>query len=62
VLVVAGAGAEEVAELVVTSAEPGGRSWTLEAAHRSVAAFEAPVVLLQPIVQVAAGPVPHAAA
>jgi hypothetical protein len=28
VLVVAGAGAEEVAELVVTSAEPGGRGGT----------------------------------
>ena len=48
-LVVAGAEAEEVAELVVTSAEPGGRSGALEALHEPVAALEAPVVLLQPI-------------
>ena len=59
VLVGAGAEAEEVAELIVASAEPGGRSRALEAPHGSVSAFDAPVVLLQPIVQVAAGPVPH---
>src|SRR5918998_6860256 len=58
-LVVTGAGTEDVPELVVPSAEPGRGSGALEAAHRSVAAFEAPVVLLQPVVQVAAGPVPH---
>ena len=32
-LVAAGTGAEEVAELVVASTEPGGRSGALEAAH-----------------------------
>src|SRR3954454_578567 len=59
VLVRTGTEAEEVPEFVVTSAEPGGRSRALEAAHRPVAAFDAPVVLLQPVVQVAAGPVPN---
>jgi hypothetical protein len=59
VLVRAGTETEEVSELVVTSAEPGGRSRALEAPHRPVPAFDAPVVLLQPIIQVAAGPVPH---
>src|SRR4051794_21579979 len=43
----------------MTAAEPGGRSWTLETAHGSVSAFEAPVILFQPVVEVAAGPVPH---
>src|SRR4051795_13022490 len=59
VLVRTGAEAEEVSEFVVTSAEPGGRSWALEAPHGPVAAFDAPVVLLQPVIQVAAGAVPH---
>ena len=49
-LVTAGAEAEEVAELVVRSAEPGGRSWALEAPHRPVAAFDAPVVLLDGLI------------
>ena len=59
VLVRAGAGAEEVSELVVASAEPGGRSGALGAPHGPVPAFDAPVVLRQPVVQVAARPVPH---
>src|SRR5215207_4847438 len=58
-LMVAGARAEEVAEFVVGLAEPGGGSWTFEAPHGSIAAFDAPVVLLQPVIQVATGPVPH---
>ena len=33
---------------------------TFEAPHGSIAAFDAPVVLLQPVIQVATGPVPHA--
>src|SRR5687768_16105253 len=56
------AGTEEVAELIVAAAEPGGRSRALEAPHGAVSAFDAPVVLLQSIVQVAAGPVPHRSA
>jgi hypothetical protein len=55
VLVVTGAGAEKVTEFVVTSTEPGGRLGTPEAAHRSVAAFDAPVVLFQSVIEVAAG-------
>src|SRR5215213_6269270 len=33
--------------------------WALEAPHGPVAAFDAAVVLLQPVVQVGTGPVPH---
>ncbi len=62
VLVRAGAEAEEVAELIVAAAEPGGRSRALEAPHRPASAFDAPMVLLYSIVQVAAGAVPHPAA
>src|SRR3954452_12379703 len=59
VLVVAGARAEKVAEFIVSPAEPGGRSGAFEAPHGSIAAFDAAVVLLQPVIQVGAGPVPH---
>src|SRR3954465_7999906 len=59
VLMVAGARAEKVAEFIVSATEPGRRSWALEAPHGSVAAFDAAVILLQPVVQVGAGPVPH---
>src|SRR5215207_2033818 len=58
-LVVAGAEAEEVAQFVVSPAEPGGRSGAFEAPHGSIAAFDAAVILLQPVVQVGAGPVLH---
>src|SRR5829696_1715291 len=60
VLVEAGARAEEVTELIVSPAEPGGRSGAFEAPHGPVAAFDAAVVLLQPVVQIATGPVPYA--
>src|SRR5215218_2978381 len=33
--------------------------WALEAPHGPVAAFDAAAILLQPVVQVGAGPVPH---
>lgn len=58
-LVVAGARSEEVAQFLVGSAEPAGRSGTLYAPHGPVSSFEAAVVRFQPIVPVAAGPVPH---
>src|SRR4051812_21352110 len=58
----AGAEAEKVAEFVVGPAEPGGRSGTFEAPHGPIAAFDAAVVLLQPVIQVGAGPVPHSLA
>src|SRR5215211_3095687 len=45
-LVVVGARAEEVAEFIVSPAEPGGRSGAFEAPHGSVSPFDAPVILL----------------
>src|SRR4051794_22028529 len=53
VLVMAGAEAEKVAQFIVSPAEPGGRSRAFEAPHGPVAAFDAAVILLQPVVQVA---------
>src|SRR3954454_13723320 len=61
-LVVARARAEKVAEFIVSATEPSGGSGAFEAPHGSIAAFDAPVVLLQPVVQVGTGPVPHALA
>src|SRR3954465_7646625 len=55
--VMAGAEAEEVAELIVAAAEPGGRSRALEALHGPVSAFGALVVLLDPVVEPAAAAV-----
>src|SRR3954451_4820770 len=55
VLVVAGVRAEEVAEFIVCATEPGGRSRAFEAPHGPVAAFDAPMILLQPVVQVGTG-------
>ena len=53
------AGAKDVTQLVVALAEPASGAWTLEPTHRPVAAFDAAMVLLQTIIQVAAGTVPH---
>src|SRR3954453_20830697 len=55
----AGAETEEVAQFIVSPAEPGGRSGALEAPHGPVEAFDAAVILLEPVVQLATGPVPH---
>src|SRR5215213_11590712 len=55
----AGARAEKVAQFVVSPAEPGGRSGAFEAPHGPISTFDAAVILLQPVVQVGAGPVPH---
>jgi hypothetical protein len=52
--------AEEVAKLIMGPAEATSRSGAFEAAHRPVSAFDCPVVLLDPIVQVGAGPMPNA--
>src|SRR5918993_2099303 len=56
-LVVAGAGAEDVAELVIASTEPLRRGEALEPPHASCSPFHAAVVLLQPVILVGAGPV-----
>jgi hypothetical protein len=45
-LMLAGAGAEEVTQLIVGLAEPASGTWTLEPTHRPVAAFDAAVILL----------------
>src|SRR4051794_41533087 len=58
----AGARAEEVAQFIVGSTEPGGRSGALEAPRGPVAAFDAAVILLQPVVQITTASVPHALA
>ena len=56
-LVVAGAEAEKVAKLVMAAAEALGGGEALEPAHTSCAPFDAPVILLQSVVPVRAGPV-----
>jgi hypothetical protein len=62
VLVVAGAGAERGAELIVSSTEPLRGPEDLDAPHTSDPAFHAAVVLLEPVVLVGAGPVHDVAA
>ena len=57
VLVVASAGAEEVAEFVVAATEPLRRGEALEAPHTSRAPFHAAVVLLEPVIM--GWPAPH---
>src|SRR4051794_15747241 len=59
-LMVAGARAEEAAQFIVCATEPSGGSGAFEAPHWSVAPFDAAVVLLQPVIQVSTGSVPHA--
>jgi hypothetical protein len=46
-LIGSGAGTEKVTQLVVGPAEFASRSWALEPAHRTVAAFDAAMILLQ---------------
>ena len=55
-LIVARAGAEEVAEFIVAATEALRRDEALEAPHTSCASFDAPMILLEPIVFVRAGP------
>jgi hypothetical protein len=56
----AGAGTEEVTQFIVASTEPVSRSWAFEPTHGLVSTFDATVILLQSVVQVAAGAVLHA--
>ncbi len=60
-LVVAGAEAEEVAELVVASAEALRRGEALEPPHTSDAAFHAAMILLQSVVMGWPAPLPFSA-
>ena len=54
-----GAGTEEVAQFIVASTEPVSRSRALEPTHRLVSTFDATVILLQSIVEIAAGAMAH---
>jgi len=58
-LMLARARAEKVAQFIVSATEPSGGSRTFEAPHGPVSAFDAAVILLQPVIQVGTGPVPH---
>src|SRR3954468_18871001 len=60
ILMGTGAGTKEVAQFIVASTEPLSRSWALEPTHRLVSTFDATVILLQSIVEVAAGAMLHA--
>jgi hypothetical protein len=62
ILVVAGAGPEVVAKLVIASTEPLGGSEALEASHTSNTAFHAAMILFQSVILVRAGAVDHAPA
>src|SRR3984957_2056114 len=53
-LIGSGAGTEEVAQLVVGATEFASRSWALEPAHRTVAAFDAAMILLQSVIEILA--------
>jgi hypothetical protein len=55
-------GAQEIPEFVVTVAIPSCRCDALEAEHRPTSALDATMVLLKTIVEIAVGPMPHAAA
>ena len=58
----AGPATQEVSELVVTAAIPPRRSSALQSKHRSTSAFDAAVILLKSVVQIAICPMPHMAA
>ena len=53
-------GAEKASDLIKDATETCGGGEGFEAAHGPVALFNAPMVLLEMIVQVAVGPVHHA--
>jgi hypothetical protein len=55
VLVVAGTRAEKASKFVIASAEPPRCIEALEAAHTPDVAFDAPVILLHPVILVSAG-------
>jgi hypothetical protein len=56
----AGAGTEEVTQFIESSTEPVSRSWAFESTHGLVATFDAAVILLQSIIEIAVGAVLHA--
>jgi hypothetical protein len=53
------AGTEKVTQLVVGLAKSASRSWALEPAHRTIAAFDTAMFLLQPVIEIFAVAMPH---
>src|ERR1700729_1358622 len=53
-LIGSAAGTEKVTQLVVGATEIASRSWTLKPAHRTVAAFDAAMILLQSVIEILA--------
>jgi hypothetical protein len=56
-LIVTGAGTQEVAEFIMLSAKAFRRVMSLEAAHSSDVSLDAAVILFESVVQVGARPV-----
>jgi hypothetical protein len=54
-----GAGTEKVTQLVVGPAEYANRSWVLEPTHRTVAAFDTAMILLQSVIEILAVAMPQ---
>src|ERR1700733_11693336 len=57
-LIGSGAGTERVTQLVVGTAEFASRSWPLEPAHRTVAAFDTTMISLQSVIEILAVAMP----
>src|ERR1700761_2971649 len=58
-LIGTGAGTEKVTQLVIGPAEFASRSSALEPAHRTVAAFDAAMILLQSVIEILVVAMPH---
>src|ERR1700722_6478351 len=58
-LIGSGAGTEKATQLVVGATEFASRSWALEPAHRTVAAFDAAMILLQSVIEILAVAMAH---
>ena len=58
-LIGSGAGTEEVAQFVVGTTKFASRSWALEPTHRTVATFDAAMILLESIIEILAVAMPH---
>src|SRR5580698_6051443 len=61
-LIGSGAGTEEVTQLVVGLAKSAGRSWALEPARWTIAAYDAAMISLQPVIQILAVAMSHTGA
>ena len=61
-LIGSGAGTEEVTQLVVGTTEFAGRSRALEPAHRTAAAFDTAMILLQAVIKILAVAMPDTCA